>query len=296
MLELTPLSRRRCLATLPAATFAVAAIAPGVLARAGGQPTTGGPASPDKAAAPGNATPADSALDSFPSQGTAKAREVVGASHGNIERVTALLKEMPRLANAAYDWGFGDWETPLGAAAHTGRRAIAELLLEHGARIDVFAMAMLGKLDAVQAMIQVQPGLQRVRGPHGINLMRHAQAGGEQAVAVVKYLQTLGEADIEYQDLPLTDAQRDTCLGTYSYGQREDQRFRVFVPEKATRLSIQRGVGNAASAPRTLFHQGELTFHPAGAPEVRIAFSIVKEQAQSVTITSPSPVLSATRV
>ena len=59
--------------------------------------------------------------DAFPGQDPTTVREIVGASHRDIDRVGALLKEAPQLANATYDWGFGDWETALGAASHTGR-------------------------------------------------------------------------------------------------------------------------------------------------------------------------------
>src|SRR5438552_3190523 len=68
--------------------------------------------------------------DSFPAQDPDLVKEMVIVSHGNRERVEALLKESPRLANASYDWGFGDWETCLGAASHTGRKKIAAALLE----------------------------------------------------------------------------------------------------------------------------------------------------------------------
>ena len=71
-------------------------------------------------------------------------REFVANSHGDLEAVRSALAGEPALANAAWDWGGGDWETGLGAAAHMGRRDIAELLLAHGARIDLFAAAMLG--------------------------------------------------------------------------------------------------------------------------------------------------------
>ncbi len=44
----------------------------------------------------------------------------VGAAHRDLEQVKALLLEHPTLLNAAWDWGGGDWETAIGAAAHTG--------------------------------------------------------------------------------------------------------------------------------------------------------------------------------
>jgi hypothetical protein len=116
--------------------------------------------------------------------------EFVLKSHGDLGVVKQLVEREPAIVNAAWDWGGGDWETGLGAAAHVGRRDIAEYLLEHGARKDVFAAAMLGEVDVVRAMLEAQPGLRDARGPHGIPLSAHAEAGGEQARDVLDLLQT----------------------------------------------------------------------------------------------------------
>ena len=115
----------------------------------------------------------------------------VGSAHGDLERVRQLLADAPKLANAAWDWGGGDWETGLGAAAHMGRRDIAALLLAHGARLDIFAAAMLGELPIVRAIIAAHPEAHRHPGPHGIPLINHAQAGGAEAAEVLTYLQSL---------------------------------------------------------------------------------------------------------
>jgi hypothetical protein len=115
--------------------------------------------------------------------------EFVLKSHGDLGVVKQLVEREPAIVNAAWDWGGGDWETGLGAAAHVGRRDIAEYLLEHGARLDVFAAAMLGEVEIVRAMLEAQPGLRDARGPHGIPLRAHAEAGGEQARAVLDLLQ-----------------------------------------------------------------------------------------------------------
>lgn len=263
------MTRRQCLAAVSAvpATGALLGMGPAVFSRA--------------------APP-----DAFPAQDPDVVRDMVIASHGNIDRATAFLKDFPRLANAAYDWGFGDWETCLGAAAHTGRRKLAAILLEHGARPDIFAAAMLGNLDVVRAMVEAQPGLQRTRGPHGLTLMHHARAGGAESTKVVEFLEKLADADVPYQDLPLSDAERDSCTGEYAFGTHDDQRFRIFIPEKDTHLSIQRGTG----FPRRLFHQGGLAFHPIGAPEVRVTCSPENGRAARVTIASPGAPLTATRV
>lgn len=114
--------------------------------------------------------------------------EFVGTAHSDMARVTDLLNREPNLVNAAWDWGGGDWETALGAAAHMGRRDIALLLLGRGARMDLFAAAMLGHLDAVKAIVAADPGAAARPGPHGIPLVKHAEAGGEGAADVLAYL------------------------------------------------------------------------------------------------------------
>ena len=115
-------------------------------------------------------------------------QEFVVKAHGDLQRTRELLDAEPALVNAAWDWGGGDWETGLGGAAHMGRRDIATFLLDRGARIDLFAAAMLGELAFVKAAISALPSARDVAGPHGISLLAHAQAGGEQAKAVVEFL------------------------------------------------------------------------------------------------------------
>ena len=115
-------------------------------------------------------------------------QQFVNDAHGDFDSVKKLIKEEPALANASWDWGGGDWETGLGAAAHMGRRDIAEFLLLKGARIDLFAAAMLGKLDIVQAVMADNPSAINEPGPHGIPLMAHARKGGKEAAEVVKLL------------------------------------------------------------------------------------------------------------
>ena len=132
-----------------------------------------------------------SEMEAPPALESALVREFVANAHGDLERVKQLLAQQPKLVNAAWDWGGGDWETGLGAAAHVGRRDIAEYLLEHGARLDLFAATMLGKLEIVRATLEAFPGALHVPGPHGIPLIAHARAGGEAAAGVLAYLERL---------------------------------------------------------------------------------------------------------
>jgi hypothetical protein len=118
-----------------------------------------------------------------------KVQAFVANAHGDLEVVRELLDEEPALVNAAWDWGGGDWETALGAASHMGRRQIALLLLEHGARLDLFAAAMLGYFDIVSAVLSDFPEMHDALGPHGIPLVEHARAGGADARAVLELLE-----------------------------------------------------------------------------------------------------------
>jgi hypothetical protein len=128
-------------------------------------------------------------LDDAPARlDPALVQEFVGVAHGDRDAVARLLEREPALVNAAWDWGGGDWETGLGAASHMGRRDIAELLIERGARIDIFAAAMLGEIEVVRTLLDAYPQLVDAKGPHGIPLRAHAEKGGADAAAVVTLL------------------------------------------------------------------------------------------------------------
>jgi hypothetical protein len=121
----------------------------------------------------------------------ARVKRFVIAAHVNFAAVKAMLTEEPNLINGTIDWGNGDFETALGGASHMGRRDIAEYLLEHNARMDIFAATMLGKLDIVKAAVAAFPNIVRVPGPHGIPLIVHAEKGGPAAKDVLEFLRSL---------------------------------------------------------------------------------------------------------
>ena len=122
-------------------------------------------------------------------------KQFVAVSHGRLATVKELVAKEPQLVTASWDWVDGDWETGLGAASHVGNRDIANYLLDHGARIDVFAMAMLGQTKVVQAILETSPKIHAVAGPHGIPLLSHAIVGGEEAKDVFTALLAAG-ADV----------------------------------------------------------------------------------------------------
>jgi hypothetical protein len=133
-------------------------------------------------------------MDRKPAIESTLVEEMVRKSHGDLTRVEALVAQEPALVNACWDWGGGDFETALGAAAHVGRRDIANFLLAYGARLDIFAAAMLGRLEVVKAALEAYPDQIKAHGPHGIPLIAHAQAGGEEAKAVLAFLESRSPA------------------------------------------------------------------------------------------------------
>jgi hypothetical protein len=132
-----------------------------------------------------------------------KVQSVVGQAHRSLDAVRALVDETPLLVNASWDWGGGDFETPLQAAAHTGGRAIAEFLLSRNARFDLYAAAMLGELEQVKALLAADVvRLAAVPGPHGFTLLHCAKQGGEKSRPVYDWLISSGVADIPHRPLP----------------------------------------------------------------------------------------------
>jgi hypothetical protein len=229
------------------------------------------------------------AWDWLPRQDPAVVQEMVGVSHSNIERVRELIKRQPALANANMDWGFGDWESALGAASHVGRRDIAEVLLENGARPTIFSAAMMGQLDVVKAFVAARPGVQRTLGPHGLTLLSHARAGGPGAAAVLAYLEALGDADRRTATEALDAADRGAILGKYTFGPGPRDLFVVDV------RNDQLGIERPDSTRRFLFHTGQLVFFPSGVPSVKIAFAKEGNAVTRLTIADPEVFLTARR-
>ncbi len=118
-------------------------------------------------------------------------------AHSELDMVKKLLDKEPALLNAEMDWGNGDWETGLGGASHMGRRDIVEVLLDRGARIDIFCAAMIGQIDAVKSFLTLQPKLIDAKGPHGFSLHFHAQVGGKGSENVLDYLQSIKKIELK---------------------------------------------------------------------------------------------------
>jgi hypothetical protein len=213
---------------------------------------------------------------------------MVTVAHGNVARVKALIARHQTLAKAAWDWGFGDWESALGAASHVGNREIAEFLLANGARPSIFSAAMLGQLGVVRAFVTASPGTQRIHGPHSITLLKHALAGGAQAKAVADYLMSIGGSDEKPAEQPLTAEDRAKLAGVYPFGASSAESLEIVIAKE------QLTIGRPGGVPRGLSHLGAYDFYPMGAQNVRVRF---RESAGVVTMTihDPDIVVTATK-
>ena len=237
----------------------------------------------------------------YPSMNDGMVSSIVGASHGNFDKVKELVGQRPELAGAAWDWGFGDWETALGAASHVGRRDIAEFLISNGARPDIFTFTMMGMLKSVQEIIETVPGIQSHTGPHGITLLQHAKnrleaknisaSDRDNVNKVINYLEGLGNADVKPKNLEMTDEEKKKFFGEYRFGAGDDE---IFVVDQHRLGFLQ--LGRKGSSGRKLNKVDDNIFSPAGAASVKIIFKMNNDKAISLSVHEPEPLVVATRI
>lgn len=118
--------------------------------------------------------------------------EFVRIAHTDLDKTKSMLEAEPALLNATWDWGGGDFETGLEGAGHVGNKDIANYLIVHGARTNLFVLTMLGKTQIVKAYLDAYPEYLNARGPHGFTFLHHAQKGGDDAQELLEYFQTKG--------------------------------------------------------------------------------------------------------
>jgi hypothetical protein len=219
--------------------------------------------------------------------------EVVGVSHFNLDRLKELVNKRPELARATWDWGFGDWETAIGAASHVGRKDIVEYLMSKGARPDIFTFAMLGAYETVKSMIEFMPNLQRTSGPHGISLLQHVKNGDAKSAnssKLIDYLTALGDADSPKYPT-LDEAEKQKYAADYKYGEGDVEGFSVKVNSQKRLL-----FGKLGKFGGSLLKTGEHTFMYNGCPSVGISFQFEQDKIVSLTVKEPDLTLIARRL
>jgi hypothetical protein len=235
--------------------------------------------------------------DRYPAIQLEVASEVVGVSHFNLDRLKQLIDPRPELAKAEWDWGFGDWESAIGAASHVGRPDIVRYLVSRGATPTLFTYGMMGEYETVKMMIEKMPGIQKGLGPHGISLLQHARTGleldgmdKEKARKLIDYLVSLGDADGE-KYLEMQDAEKAKYLGDYRYGEGREEGFTI-------KLNMRKmiALGRLGKSGGALLRLSEDTFTYQGAPSVIVSFLQENDRITSLTLKEPGLTLVARKV
>ncbi len=124
-------------------------------------------------------------------------KEFVIAGHNDLSKVQSMLKENPNLIFSMHDWGGGDFETAIEGAGHVGDKEIANFLIGEGARVNIFALTMLGKTQIVKSVLEEFSNLIFSKGPHGLTLLHHAKAGGKDSEELYDYIQSKGLTEMK---------------------------------------------------------------------------------------------------
>ena len=105
---------------------------------------------------------------------------------GDTAAVERLIAEEPALLEAKNEQG----ASAVLLACYTGRKAIRDLLLEKGARLEMHEAAAAGKLSRVRELVEANPAAARGNSPDGFPLLALAAAFGHEDVA--RYLHQSG--------------------------------------------------------------------------------------------------------
>ncbi|MGI9552583.1 MAG: hypothetical protein ACR2MT_15380 [Aurantibacter sp.] len=125
--------------------------------------------------------------------------EFVFAAHNDFDKTKAMVQKNPVILNAANQFTKGDFETALGGASHMGRDDIAKMLVARGARMDIFNLTFLGFTDVVKNLIEANPQYLMAPGPHGFNLLHHANVGKHTEFA--EWLRDQGLEETRFKDV-----------------------------------------------------------------------------------------------
>ncbi len=237
----------------------------------------------------------------YPAIDDGTAKEVVGKSHSDFDKVKALISKRPELSRATWDWGFGDWESAIDAASHIGRRDIALLLIEYGARPTIFTYAMLGEYNVVKAIVETRPGIQSMTGPHGISLLDHAKAGlrmdsmtdveHSKVKGVIDYLEELGDADPRPESKVVSDKEKELFQGEYRYGESETEVFFV-----GLNMRNMMSFGRKGTFGTGMYRIKDNTFGAYAAPSIKIEFEVVEDKVLALTLEEPDMQVKAIRI
>ena len=132
---------------------------------------------------------------------------LVFAAHGDLEKVKTLLAAQPERINTP---GVGpvEGETPLAAASHTHNRAIAEYLLAHGAKHDVYTAVFIGDRARVDQFLAADRALVRTPGVHDIPILGFVADADMAAFLIERGADVNAMSRAPFQTTPLHGAAR----------------------------------------------------------------------------------------
>src|ERR1700753_4059346 len=97
---------------------------------------------------------------------------------GDAGKVQAMLAEDPPLAESKNEQG----HSPVLAAVYSGKTAVRDLLLAHGAHLEFYEAAAAGQLDRVEHFVDKDAELARAYSPDGFAVVSLAAAFGHFAI------------------------------------------------------------------------------------------------------------------
>ena len=216
----------------------------------------------------------------------------VSTAHTNLERTQLLLKDEPKLIRANYEWAPGDFESAVDGAAHSGSIEIVKYLLSEGATYSIFVAAVLGHLDTVQASVAHNPQLIHCRGPHGINLLQHALAGGEAAKKVAEFLTEQGATpDEDWIDLEFDESLADFAVGRYKI-ERGGRAIEISIAKEDGKLFIIAG----ERPKKRLLYQGQNRFAVKDTPAELVFEKNDGKKCQRILLKEQFPIGFANRI
>ena len=125
--------------------------------------------------------------------------EFVFAAHNDLDKTQKIVDTNPLILNCTNQFKKGDFETAIGGASHMGRKDIADMLVERGARLDIFNLTFLGYTELVKQLIEVAPHYLKAPGPHGFNLLHHAKVGKHEDFA--RWLEDQGLEETHFKGI-----------------------------------------------------------------------------------------------
>ncbi len=126
-------------------------------------------------------------------------QDFVFAAHSDLDKTRSIVDANPLILNCTNQFKKGDFETAIGGASHMGRKDIADMLVERGARLDIFNLTFLGHTDLVKQLIEVAPAYLKSPGPHGFTLLHHANVGKHEDFA--SWLQDQGLEETHFKGI-----------------------------------------------------------------------------------------------